>query len=165
MRYTAFIPFETGGRLYYNAISYLFCGILTSELCFLGLFILKMGRASLSHDIGQIAIILLTLLGTLRYHEFLRRSYFDVPLTIGLPSTGKQKCRVSEKFRSQILRQSDSLTGETPSIWIPKDSEGVSNALLNSVRRVYLSSEKAGICITNCGAVMTDSGQIVLQDE
>lgn len=104
MRYTAFIPFETGGRLYFSAISSLFCGILTSELCFLGLFFLKMGRANLLHDIGQISIILLTLFGTLRYHEFLRRSCFDVPPTIKLASTVSQSS-AHASFAGQTLSQ------------------------------------------------------------
>ena len=177
--YESKVEVDTGGRLYFEAIFHLFWGIFTSEICFLGLFILKTDLKTLGHDLGQIIVICFTLFCTVQYYAFLKRLYR--PLIRDLdgewsivthPIGGSEEqesypLEVREKFRalrrgSQDLRRLQAIDGI---IWLPKDSIGVSNALVDMIRASLGSRGFNESCVTNSGALMTDRGQVVLQSD
>jgi hypothetical protein len=133
----------------------------------------------LGHDLGQIIVICFTLFCTIQYYAFLKRLYR--PLIRDLdgewsivahPIGGSEEqesypLEVREKFRamrrgSQDLRRLQAIDGI---IWLPKDSIGVSNALVDMIRASLGSRGFNESCVTNSGALMTDRGQVVLQSD
>ena len=165
--------------MYFEAIFHLFWGIFTSEICFLGLFILKTNFKTLGHDLGQIMVVCFTLFCTAQYYAFLKRLYRPLIqdldsewLKVTHPIAGSEEhesypLEVREKFRalgrgSQDLRRLQAIDGI---IWLPKDSIGVSNALVNMIRANLRSGRFNDSCVTNSGALMTKRGQIMLQDD
>jgi hypothetical protein len=70
---------------------------------------------------------------------------------------------VSEKYRPAVskVQDSHSLAVLDLNIWLPKDVGGVSDALIESVRRNYIGPSTQ-IRLTNSGAAMNSDGQVVL---
>jgi hypothetical protein len=177
--YKSKMEIDTCGHLYFQAVFHLFWGVFTLELSFLGLFILKTDVKSMGHDLGQIIIISLTLLATVHYYGFLKRLYRPLlrQWEISGPeaahcidqSEGQESHRpsVREKFRAQTmgfpnLHRLQAIDG---TMWLPKDPIGVSDALSDIIRDMIDSTPTGGFSVTNSAAIMTNRGQVVLQNE
>ena len=177
--YTARITVDTGGRLYFRAIFDLYWGIITMELTILGLFLLKIDPSSLRDDLGQISILLLTIFCTVQYQQSIKSFY--KPLIrhdeavrceglAPLSNVTEQYSQpdVGQKYRTttRTVKECYTLEGRDLEIWLPKDVDGVSDALMESVRRNYIGpSSNAQIGLTNAGAAMTSNGDVILQND
>ena len=172
MLYTAYIPTDTNGDLYFTAILQLFWGIITMELTFLGLFVLKFGSGSLLQDLTQVIILLLTIIGTIGYRKYLFR-YFqpviehdpDHPQEPVLSANILRQTLpdVREKFglRSQgEIRVRDS--NLELAIWLPQDSLGASDALLAWVKAKFfpIGHQQS---LTNRYAQIDHDGNVTIQ--
>ena len=180
MLYTAYIPFDNGGIHYFYAVFNLFWGIITAEICYLGLFVLKIDSAHYAHDAGQIALITLALFLTLQYRAFLQGLYNPLMRNLGVGMCGLSSSdrtfydqglrlpQVREKYRTSPRGlHSRSNNSEVDSvIWLPRDSIGVSDTMLETVKRKYFSSGVSGRQrISNASAEMSMSGHVVLQED
>jgi hypothetical protein len=169
--YTAYITVDTSGRLYFRAILNLYWGIITMELALLGLFLLKVDPNSLRNDLGQISVLLLTILGTIQYQRSIQRFYqplirdYEAVSRQGTTTEIHPQPDVSEKYRPAVSKVQDSrsLAAVDLNIWLPKDVGGVSDGLIESVRTNYIGPS-AQIRLTNSGAAMDSDGHVVLDD-
>jgi calcium permeable stress-gated cation channel len=174
--YTAHITVDTIGRLYFRAILHLYWGIITMELALLGLFLLKVDPNNMRNDVGQIGVLLLTILATIQYQHSIQRFY--QPLIRDYEAVSRQgtsrlshstevhpQSDVREKYRPAVSKLEDphSLEALDLNIWLPKDVGGVSDALIESVRRNYIGPS-VQIRLTNLGAAMNSDGHVVLDN-
>ena len=146
------------------------------ELALLGLFLLKVDPNSLRNDLGQISVLLLTILGTIQYQRSIQRFYqplirdYEAVSRQGTPRPSHTteihpQPDVSEKYRPAVSKVQDlrSLAAVDLNIWLPKDVGGVSDGLIESVRTNYIGPS-AQIRLTNSGAAMDSDGHVVLDD-
>lgn len=168
--YTSNTLVDHGGLHYFHAIFQLFWGVITSELCLLGLFILKISPTHLGHDVGQIVLLSLTLFSTIQYRKFLRHVYephlksHGMELHLQPPHSPVQ--RKFQAARSDLPRWCDSSFGTAIAntvIWLPKDPFGISDILIQVVSQIYF--DPGDKCCSNSGAEMKLSGQVILKEK
>lgn len=165
--YTSDSLVDNGGLHYFNAVFQLFWGVITSELCLLGLFILKISPTHLGHDVGQIVLLSLTLFSTIQYRKFLQHIYGPHLKSHGVEFLQSRHSPVQRKFQaatSDLPRWCNLSFGTAKAnavIWLPKDPFGVSDTLIQMVSRKYF--DPGDKCCTNSGAEMKLSGQVILQ--
>lgn len=164
--YTAYIPIDTYGSVYFTAMLDLAWGLLVSEICALGLFILKIESSGLGHDFGQVALICVTLFCSIRYITFLTNLYRP---RVESGESEQDGTSVREKFRQR--RSLPDLLSSTPrrdvSMWLPGDSFGVSQAVTRSIlenaREVTGGNDEISIILKGC--TVTRGGQVVLEPD
>lgn len=172
------ITVETQGRLYFPAFFHLFVGLYAQQLTFIGLFILKFDPRNKSHDLGQLAVLTITLLLCIQYHVHLKRRFallirhyeagMDAPHLTSVPRSPSQ-CdtpRASSTPTSDVFGEvADRPTKPTAIIWLPKDGLGIGGRLGDHVRAKYLASSGNVVQMVDSDARITDDGQVTVETE
>jgi hypothetical protein len=159
--YTAYIQTDTYGAAYLTAMFNLFWGLLVSEVCTLGLFILKIESSGLIHDIGQIAVLCVTLFCSIRYIALLTSLYRPF---VKFHRNIRENTTVRERFRRRVpfSQAIDSPQRRATTIWLPRDSLGVSQAVATSILENIYGANEIFSVVTR-GSKVTKDGQVILE--
>jgi len=138
---------ETGGLAYAQALSQLFTGVYTLELCVSGLFLLARNDTGDMVCIPQLLVMVSTMIAT---------GLCQARLAALFGSRFHAPCEGSES-------PSDLVRSVSPSheifkkvgIWLPKDGLGVSDSEIARLRSV-----DSGIKVTNDGATIDEKGKM-----
>lgn len=138
------------------------------ELAFIGLFLLKLGRLNVKHDVAQLTTLLLLLYGTVRYRKHVIERYNTVAKGQGgLTSASAADFASSasilcEHDRLSTMWESQDQPVDDDVIWVAKDSIGISNALVSFVQSRYFDSPNEAAIITNAHASLDAEGKVTL---
>jgi hypothetical protein len=122
--------FDSGGRFFISAMKQLFAGLYVMELCLIGIFFLARGPQGQPSCSAQAFAMTAVLLLTIAYHYFLRQT-FEV-LLHHLPVYGNVEAGVDgciENLTAQL-----NATMSSPTVWIPRDTMGISAEECHAVR-------------------------------
>ena len=141
-------------------------GLLISQSCILGLFLLEIYPTQLFHSLGQVTVIVLTIFCTTRYISFLRRTYQPVLQYLQCRNSSSN---VEEKYRpigQQLSNLAYSNVATKPVIWLPKDSLGISQVVVENIQEKVLNiSGGEGLSIIHGGATVSKQGHIILRQD
>jgi len=175
--YLSDVEAETQGRLYFQALFTSFLGVYTYQATLIGLFVLKFDTRDRAHSLGQLTVLLVTLLACTQYHIRLKRLY--EPFTQQQEGTTNETIhteKYSEKLRrlSPVPGPSDRSNIESYeksrnivdiTVWLPRDSLDIVRSIIHEVRSECFSTSTAVIRITDCIAYITHKGQITFQED
>ena len=165
--YTSNIVVDTEGQLYRTAVLKIFAGLYTYQITFIGLFVLKSSSSSKWHDVGQLSVLILTLICCTQAHLYLTNTYTSVKWSASLIpdvmiDTGESS---PEPVTSPTDPSSDSLTRVHPyrrTVWLPRDESGISDAMVLAVQdhcltlrgsTVGVSNSESAVALDRCTAL------------
>ena len=165
---------DTGGLLYPTALNQLFTGIYVLEIYLIGLFLLVRDENQAWCCIGQAAVMILMTILTIGFQILVNNAFG--PLLVYLPTMHHrydQECsqelrktrrasgdacgspNLNQSVTSQFQFQHKVLLVQRPTVWIPKDSLGISDSEVSQTR-----ATSAEISISNEGASIDMKGKI-----
>ena len=165
---------DTGGLLYPTALNQLFTGIYVLEIYLIGLFLLVRDDNQAWCCIGQAVVMILMTMLTIGFQILVNNAFG--PLLVYLPTMHHrcdQECSqelrntrrasgdtcgspdLNQSVPSQFQFQHKALLVQRPTIWIPKDSLGISDNEISQTR-----ATSAEISISNEGASIDMKGKI-----
>lgn len=159
-------PSQTDGELYLQSLFDLFWGVLVMELGFIGLFLLKVDRQNVGHDVAQITLLALLLYCTWRYRARLGSRYDaiakgqEASMSAGTPDRHQGAITPREYDFALGVREAHDLPVNRSVIWIARDSEGISDALVAFVRSRFSHSCNGEEFITNGHAKLDAKGNM-----
>lgn len=184
--YLADIVIDTRGQLYFPACFHVFWGLYAQQLTLIGLFILKFDRRHKTHDLGQLAVLVITSLACVQYHAYLTRHFEPLVRhpegalvrppttnTVTVTTAAAAASSMLEPFPSPVVRprfrvptpSRCSFLGGEATVWLPRDDHGIVQALVDHVRTTCLSPTADAVTITDVGASIAENGQITLHED
>lgn len=177
LQHLAHSPVETRGRLYFPAFFHLFVGLYAQQLTLIGLFILKFDPRNKFHDLGQLTILVATLLLCMQYHSHLRRrfkvsiqhdeGFEDLPRCSTDPQLPRQDTPcVTSTANHDVSDEMDELLGDSQAvIWLPKDALGISACLRDQVRARFFADSATVVQMVDSDTQITEDGQVSVETE
>ena len=166
--YVSKVSSHTNGELYPQSLFDLFWGVLVMEMGFIGLFVLKVTRQNIGHDVNQVVLLALLLYCTWRYRKHVLSTYDAIAKgqeVVNSEST-------AEPHQEGITpREHDFISGiadarELPvndcMVWVARDSDGISDALVAFVRSRFIHPCSGEELITNAHATLDAKGNVTI---
>lgn len=176
--YLANIVVDTRGRLYFPAFFHLFVGLYAQQLTFIGLFVLKFDPQNRFHDLGQLTVLVVTLLLCVQYHVYLKRRFgpsvrhheasVDSPhRPIDPPRLSPPgPPRVASTPKSDAIEGVPDLSADSQAIiWLPKDRLGISRSLQDYVRAKYFADSADVVRMVDSDTCITEDGMVTVGSE
>lgn len=134
------------------------------QLTLAGLFILKMSRDNLGHDVSQLVVILLQTLLTVQVEHFLRSKYAVLRTSEDLREIIRPIDRGYAKYSSQgadeiIVKAQEFDHAE---IWLPQDQYGFAKTVAKNIQH-RLGVQAPASLVSTDQATLLDSGTIMLK--
>ena len=153
---------DTGGLLYPAALNQLFVGVYMFEVCLVGLFFLARDEDQQWTCLGQAVIMIAVTLVTGGFQAVLSQAFG--PLLRFLPHVeGIEPTKLGNvNDEDSSVCEHNALRAKKPTIWIPKDSFGISDNEVSETRETYqgiwISNDKARIDLRGRVLIDEDSG-------
>lgn len=135
---------DTGGLLYPTALSQLFVGIYTFEICLVGLFLLARNEDEKWTCLGQAVIMIAATVITGGFQVVLDKGF--EPLLRFLPHVQDRESPKPQTVNEDVssVYENDALHACRPTIWILRDPLGISDSEISETR-----SSSTGLQISN----------------
>ena len=159
---------RTNGELYLQSLFDLFWGVLVMELGFMGVFILKITHSNVGHDVTQVVCLALLLYCTWRYRKHILSSYNAIAkgqeAFISESTDERHQEAITPRVHDFRLGVADArdLPVNGCVIWVARDSEGISDALVAFVRSRFTHPCNGEELITNAHATLDAKGNVTI---